>query len=121
MSTERTPEYREDMRKIAEALKALPEDMHAFTTRYFYGVTTDTGRVCGCAVGNLGKHLLGSYQQGQWVNKAIGVSHVPASTLFHINDAYKCGDHTEAACRARYAYVVAECERLAEAGDGVPE
>ena len=103
-----------DWGRFAQALRELPEDKRLLTTKHFTGRTSDTGLACGCAIGQLLRANGKSPNEDNPNDLAfsLGCEHPYILTdIYEVNDAYKPMDHTDVACRERYAHVLAECEK----------
>lgn len=105
----------EEWGKFAAAIRALPEKRRLFFRQYFQGVTSDTHKVCGCATGQLVSDEKGARpaNETQALADRLGVRTDAVMALFDLNDEDKAGN-TEAECAARYARVLAECDRLSK-------
>lgn len=103
----------EDWAKIAKELTRLPEGQRMFATRFFQSLTSDTKKPCGCALGQIAFNLSGAYDRAPFLGNLLGLAGLHAADVYIINDTFRHDDDTEAACRERYAHVLAECERMA--------
>lgn len=109
---------RKEWASFAEAIRALPEKQRLFFRKYYQGLTADTEKICGCAAGQLASSDAG-VRYGDvvvLVMQRLSVRQDAVMALFDLNDAY-AGPHalnSEADCAARYAHVLAECDRRAK-------
>lgn len=101
-----------DWRRLADAMRAIPEERRIFSTEFYEEHTSDTNVLCGCAVGQLMCNL--GVQGSEELEHVLGVQDATLKVLFDINDLFKPGDDTEVTCRARYTHVLAECERRSD-------
>ena len=102
-----------EWQKVVDALKAMPEELRLFQVEFYERFTTDTGAICGCAIGQLSQHLWGSRNEAAFFSSRLKVDETIKNQIYRLNDGFANGEGTEEACRRRYEYVLAECERLA--------
>lgn len=98
-----------DWEKAAADIRALRPELRFFGAHHYHTITTDTKLSCGCAVGQL--LAASTVRTTDCVHEKLGLRVTTVEALYRINDRFRSGEQTEAACVARYNHVLAECER----------